>query len=120
MKFHILTITNTATEKMLEVTAVKFKVEDYVLCNVVFKKSNSNDRNKSPQLKFYAKTTAWFFSIEVSHTHVQNECDYCEKAYILLQQLNHLVNVSTLQEPNEPCAILTALACEITHNAQHN
>jgi hypothetical protein len=67
--------------------------------------------------KIYA-ATAWLFSIEVSHIHVQNECDYCEKAYIMLQQLNHLVNVSTLEEPYEPSAVLTALVGEITiiHN----
>lgn len=36
----------------------------------------------------------------------------------MLQQLNHLVNVSTLEEPYESSAVLTALAGEITiiHN----
>jgi len=36
----------------------------------------------------------------------------------MLQQLNHLVNVSTQEEPYEPGTVLTALAGEITimHN----
>jgi hypothetical protein len=38
MKFHTSSITNTATEKILEVTAVKFNVEDYLLHNEVLKK----------------------------------------------------------------------------------